>query len=40
MTMHTLEKEVHDLREEYNENGVVVIKNVLNSEELVDIHAA
>ena len=31
MTKHTLEKEVHDLREEYNENGVVVIKNVLNS---------
>ena len=29
--MHTLKKEVHDLREDYNENGVVVIKNVLNN---------
>ena len=29
--MHTLIIEVHDLREDYNENGVVVIKNVLNN---------
>ena len=31
MTIHTLEKEVHDLCEQYNEPGVVVIKNVLNN---------
>ena len=31
MTEHVLKKEVNSLREEYSKNGVVVIKNVLNS---------
>ena len=31
MAEHDLKKEVNSLREEYSKNGVVVIKNVLNS---------
>ena len=31
MAEHVLKKEVNSLREEYSKNGVVVIKNVLNS---------
>ena len=31
MAEHVLKKEVNSLREEYSKNGVVAIKNVLNS---------